>query len=162
MDYTVYYLQLFYLYFFPLYAYASSPSCHTIYLLSASSPTCCCFCDLSASVVEPKLFVSVPAPNFTKLRLRLRLSFVSTFYHRFHIKKWIFKVFMIEYLSNSHAGFYTMWILIFIYYLSWPGAGAETSTFRLRPQVPAPCGSGSTTLLSARLCIRTLHRCSFC
>jgi hypothetical protein len=27
-----------------------------------------------------------------------------------------------------------------------PGAGAETSIFRLQPKVPAPCGSGSTTL----------------
>jgi hypothetical protein len=31
-----------------------------------------------------------------------------------------------------------------------PGAGAETSIFRLQlqPKVPAPCGSGSTTLLN--------------
>jgi hypothetical protein len=27
--------------------------------------------------------------------------------------------FMKEYQPNSHAGFYTKWILIFIYYLSW-------------------------------------------
>ncbi len=27
------------------------------------------------------------------------------------------------------------------------GAGAETLIFRLRPKVPAPCGSGFTTLL---------------
>jgi hypothetical protein len=28
-----------------------------------------------------------------------------------------------------------------------PGAGAETSIFRLQPKVSAPCGSGSTTLV---------------
>ncbi len=48
--------------------------------------------------------------------------------------------FMIEYQPNSHAGFYTKLILIIVYYLSWPGAGAETSAFRLQLQlkVPAP------------------------
>jgi hypothetical protein len=37
-------------------------------------------------------------------------SFVSTFYHRFHVKKWIFHVFYdrISNVPNSHAGFYTM------------------------------------------------------
>jgi hypothetical protein len=36
------------------------------------------------------------------------ISFMTIFYHRFHIKKWIFHVFMKEYQTNSHAGFYTI------------------------------------------------------
>ncbi len=42
---------------------------------------------------------------------------------------------------------YEFWF--FIYYFSWPGAGAKTSIYRLRPKVSAPCGSGSTTLEQA-------------
>ncbi len=83
------------------------------------------------SVVEPKLFVSAPAPTFKKFRLRLR------------IKKWIFHVLMKEYQTNSHAGIYTIWISIYIYYLSWPGAGCRSRNF----DIPAPCGSGSTTMV---------------
>jgi hypothetical protein len=102
------------------------------------------------SVVEPKLFVFAPAPTFKKFRLRLR------------IKKWIFHVLMKEYQTNSHAWFYTIWISIYIYYLSWPGApgaGAETSTFRLRPKVPAPCGSGSVSG-STTLVVTIKHCCA--
>jgi hypothetical protein len=38
-----------------------------------------------------------------------------------------------------------------------PGAGAETSIFRLQPKVSAPCGSGSTTLVTL-LTLGTWHR----
>ncbi len=141
MDCTVYYLQLF---FFPLYAYASSPSCHTIYLLSASSRLVAV-----SATCRPVLW----SRNFLfPLRLWISksygsgsdISFVSTFYHRFHIKKWIFHVFfMIEYLPNSHAGFYTMWILIFIYYWSWPGAGSRSRNF----DIPAPAKSSGSLRL---------------
>ncbi len=70
-----------------------------------------------------KSFGSAPAPT-----LALYLPYITDFI----LKSGFFMFFMIEYLPNSHAGFYTMWIFIFIYYLSCPGAGAEASTFRLR------------------------------
>jgi hypothetical protein len=40
-----------------------------------------------------------------------------------------------------------------------PGAGVETSIFRLRlqPKVSAPCGSGSTTLVSTVNLLQFLH-----
>ncbi len=55
---------------------------------------------------------------------------------------------MKDYRPYAHARSYSIWIFIFIYYFSWPGA--ETAIFRLQlqPKVPAPCGSGSTTLIS--------------
>jgi hypothetical protein len=57
-------------------------------------------------------------------------SFVTTCYHSFHIKKWIFDVFfMKEYQPNLHARSY---ILILIFYFSCLGAGAETSIFQLQ------------------------------
>jgi hypothetical protein len=71
------------------------------------------------------------------------LSFLSTFYHRFHFKKSIFMFFMKEYQPNSHAGFYTIWILIFIYYSSWPGAGSRSRNFA----IPAPAKSSGSLRL---------------
>ncbi len=41
------------------------------------------------------------------------ISFISTFCHRFHIKKWIIHVFYERNQPNSHAGSYTIWIFIF-------------------------------------------------
>jgi hypothetical protein len=50
-------------------------------------------------------FQKVPAPEPAPAPT---LALLSTFYHRFHFKKWIFHVFfMKEYQPNSHAGFYT-------------------------------------------------------
>jgi hypothetical protein len=95
------------------------------------------------------------------------ISFVTTFYHRFHIKKSrVFMFFMKEYQPNAHAGSYTIWIFIFIYYLSWSRDGAETSIFQLqqqlRPKVLAPCGSGSTTLIRRVTVIwETVKTCFF-
>jgi hypothetical protein len=52
------------------------------------------------SVVEPKLFVSAPAPAPT-LALTYLLSQIS------YLKCGFFMFFMKEYQPNSHAGFYT-------------------------------------------------------
>ncbi len=63
-----------------------------------SSGSTICFLP-SCSVVEPKLFVSAPAPTSKSFgsgagsSSHITGSFVTTFYHRFHIKKWIFYVF---------------------------------------------------------------------
>ncbi len=70
--------------------------------------------------MEPKLFVSAPAP-------------ASTF-------DVIHLLYPIE---------YELWLFIYIYTtLVWPRAGATTSLYRLRlrPKASVPCGSGSTTL----------------
>jgi hypothetical protein len=107
----------------------------------------CCgaetFCFRSGSDFQ-KVSVPEPAPTPT---LALYLPFITDFIW----KSGFFMFFMKEYQPNSHAGFYSIWILIFFTTQAdpEPGAGAETSTFRLRlqPKVPAPCGSGSTTLL---------------
>ncbi len=57
--------------------------------------------------------------------------------------------FMKEYQPNSHAGSYTIWTLIFIYYLSWPGAraGSQSWNFDIPAPAPAPAKrSGSLRL----------------
>ncbi len=85
--------------------------------------------DLSTDTTfDPSWFslVVLWSRNFLfKLRLRLSKSFGSgsdisfdlPLITDFILKKWIFHVFfMKEYQPNSHAGFYTKWILIFIYY----------------------------------------------
>ncbi len=54
---------------------------------------------------------------------------------------------MKEYQSNSQAGFYTKWILIFIYYFSWPGAGSRSRNF----DIPAPAPAKSLGSLRLRL-----------
>ncbi len=76
----------------------------------------CCgpktFCFRSGSDFQK---VSAPAPT-----LALYLPFITDFI----LKIGFLVFFMKEYQSNSHAGFYTIWILIFIYYSSWPGARA--------------------------------------
>ncbi len=101
-----------------------------------------------------------PAPAPT---LAMYLSFITDFI----LKSLFFMFFMKEYQPNLHAGFYAIWILIFIYYSSWPGAGAETSTLRLplrlQPKVPASCGSGSTTLdiISAAISRRDSNSSSY-
>jgi hypothetical protein len=69
----------------------------------------------SSSVVELKLFVSAPAPTLKSFGsgsssgsgsgVGSDISFITTFYHRFHIKKWFIHVFMKEYQPNSHAGY---------------------------------------------------------
>jgi hypothetical protein len=69
-------------------------------------------------------------------------SFVTTHYHRFHIKKCIFQVFLkntITYRPNSHARSYWIWISNFMKYFSWPGAGAKTPA----PATAPPKSSGS-------------------
>ncbi len=62
---------------------------------------------------------------------------------------------MKEYQSNSHAGFYTKWIFIFIYYLSWPGAGSQSQNF----DIPAPARSFGP--LRLRLHNTAIHKCFF-
>ncbi len=62
----------------------------------------------------------------------------------FILKSKFFTFFMKVYLPNSHVRSYSIWILIFIYYGT--SAHPESTIFRLQPRVPAPCGSGSTTL----------------
>ncbi len=55
--------------------------------------------------------------------------------------------FMKENRPNSHARCYSIWILIFIYYFSWPRAGAGSRNFDIPAPTPAKSsGSGSTTL----------------
>jgi hypothetical protein len=63
------------------------------------------------SVVEPKLFVSAPAPApalasepATAPTLALYLPFITNFI----LKSGFFMFFMKEYKPNSHAGFYTV------------------------------------------------------
>ncbi len=53
--------------------------------------------------------------------------------------------FLKEYQPNSHVGFYTIWILIFIYYLSWPGAGSRN--FDIPAPAPAPAKSSGSLRL---------------
>jgi hypothetical protein len=55
--------------------------------------------------------------------------------------------FMKEYQPNSHAGFYTIWIFIFIYYLSWPGAGSRSRNFTFRLQLRRPAKSSGSLRL---------------
>ncbi len=105
-------------------------------------------------------------------RLRLRLSksfgfgsrsgsddsFVTAFYHRFHIKKWIFHVFMKEYQPNSH--FLILYNMNSDFYLllrltrsrSWEpepehGSRSREPEPKLR-YAGSSSGSGSTTLIS--------------
>ncbi len=102
-----------------------------------SSNQCCgaeTFCFHSGSEFQ-KVSAPAPAPALAPEpapSLALYLPFITDFI----LKSGFFMFFIKEYQPNSHAGFYTIWILIFIYYSSWPGA--ETSTFRLQPKVPAP------------------------
>ncbi len=81
------------------------------------------------------------------------ISFDLPFITDFILKKWNFHVFMKEYQPNSHAGFYTKWILIFIYYLSWPGAGAgsRSRNFDISAPAPAPAKSSGSMRLRLRL-----------
>jgi hypothetical protein len=78
-----------------------------------SSGSTICFLP-SCSVVEPKLFVSAPAPTSKSFgsgagySSHITGSFVTTFYHRFHIKSGYFMSFMKEYQPNSHARSYTI------------------------------------------------------
>jgi hypothetical protein len=57
--------------------------------------------------------------------------------------------FMKEYQPNSHAGFYTIWTLIFIYYSSWTGAGAGSRrrNFDIPALAPAPAKSSGSLRL---------------
>ncbi len=55
--------------------------------------------------------------------------------------------FMKEYQPSSHAGFYTIWILIFIYYSTWPGAGNRSRNL----DIPAPAPAKSFGSLRLRL-----------
>ncbi len=55
--------------------------------------------------------------------------------------------FMKEYQSNSHAGFYTKWILIFVYYLSWPRAGSRSRNLDISAPAPAPAKSSGSMRL---------------
>ncbi len=80
----------------------------------------------TSSVVEPKLFVSAPAPapNFQKVSAPApepapapTLAFYLPFITDFILKSRFFMFFMKEYQPNSHAGFYTIWIFIFFYLL---------------------------------------------
>ncbi len=74
-------------------------------------------------------FVSAPAPTFKKFRLRLDNIYVQLpFVTDFILKSGFFMFFMKEYQPNSHAGSYKIWIFIFIYYLSWPGARAGSQS----------------------------------
>ncbi len=59
--------------------------------------------------------------------------------------------FMKEYQSSSHAEFYNKWILIFIYYLSWPGAGAGSRSRNFDIPAPAPAPAKSSGSLRLRL-----------
>ncbi len=65
----------------------------------------------------------------------------------FILKSGFFMFFMKEYQPNSHVGFYTIWILIFIYYLSWPGAGSRSRNFDI--PAPAPLSGQKFQLLAA-------------
>ncbi len=110
----------------------------------------------NCSVAELKLFVLAPAsaPTFKKFPLRRQLwhSFVVPAFKAFKWKSRFFFIFRKEYQLNSLYWSYSVWIMIEYTTLVLPGAGAETSVYRLqlhlRPKVPAPCGSssGSTTL----------------
>ncbi len=59
--------------------------------------------------------------------------------------------FIKEYQLNSHDGSYTKWILIFIYYLSWPGAGSQSQSQNFDILAPAPGPAKSSSSMQLRL-----------
>jgi hypothetical protein len=76
------------------------------------------------------------------------ISFITTFYHRFHNKKWIFHVFLNkEYQPNSHAGFYKIWIYEFYFYLLLKLTRSQGRNFN----IPAPAPAKSSSSLRLRL-----------
>jgi hypothetical protein len=112
---------------------------HIAKLLLRPSAQCCVaetFCFRFGSDFQK---VSAPAPT-----LALYLPFITDFI----LKSGFFMFFMKEYRyqPNLHAGFYTIWILIFFTNQADPEPKLPTLRLRLQPKVPAPCGSGSTTL----------------
>ncbi len=81
-----------------------------------------------------------PAPAIT-----LELPVITDF----TLKSTFFMFFMKENRPNSHAKSYSIWISIFIYYFSWLGAGSQSRSRNF--DIPAPCSSGSTTLVQTVL-----------
>ncbi len=79
------------------------------------------------------------------------ISFDLPFITDFILKKsGFFMFFKKDYQPNSHAGFYSKWILIFIYYLSWPGARAGTWSQSREPELKLR-HSGSSSRQKFRL-----------
>ncbi len=56
-----------------------------------------------------------------------------------------------KYQSNAHTGFLTIWTLIFMYYLSWPGAGSQSRSRNFDIPAPAPAPAKSSGSMRPRL-----------